>query len=136
VVDDDAALSEMLRLALMEYEVETAGSAERALDLAGTFEPDLVIVDYILPGMRGTAFAGRLREIPQFTEMPVFLLSGIIDGRDDGEPLLVEGLPAFRKPFSLATLERHVALHLTGGDTAKEALAQLAIGSIEMPFGR
>jgi DNA-binding response OmpR family regulator len=131
VVDDDTSITEVLQLALPEYEVAIAGDAENALAMAPDFQPDLCIVDLILPGMRGTTLAVLLREQPQFAELPIFLLSSLIEATPGSpEPVRVKGLPAFTKPFELSVLTKHVQLHLEGGPAAEDALQRLEPGRI------
>lgn len=132
VVDDDAFVTDLLELALPEYEIGIVGDAESALTVAPAFRPDLFIVDLVLPGMRGTSLALLLRENPDFAQTPIFLLSGLIERRaDSSEPVRVNGLPAFAKPFELATFRRHVELHLASADSSRAALESLIPGRIE-----
>src|SRR4051794_39846490 len=92
IVDDDPEVVELLRLALPEYEIRAVGDAESALDAAAAFQPDLFIVDLVLPGMRGTSLALLLRDSPTFVETPIFLLSALIEpASEDGEPVRVGG---------------------------------------------
>lgn len=65
LVEDDARIREALRLALMDegYRVVEAGTGERALALlADGPEPDVVLLDLMLPGMDGLAVCVRIRE--------------------------------------------------------------------------
>jgi DNA-binding response OmpR family regulator len=132
VVDDDAFVRDLLEMTLPEYELGVVADAETALSVAPAFRPDLFIVDLVLPGMRGTSLALLLRENPDFAETPIFLLSGLIE-REPGssEPVRVHGLTAFAKPFELATLRKHVELHLSGPGSSRAALELLTPGRIE-----
>jgi CheY-like chemotaxis protein len=130
VVDDDDTMPEVLQLAFPEYEVASVRDAESALKVASSFRPDLFIVDLVLPGMRGTSLALLLRDDPHFAETPIFLISGLVEAPALGEPVRVQGLPAFRKPFSLELLRKQAAAHLAGPESAREALAQLEPGGI------
>ena len=131
IVDDDPAVVELLRLALPEYEIQAVGDAESALATAPAFQPDLFIVDLVLPGMRGTSLALLLRDSPLFAETPIFLLSGHIEPvSEDGEPLRVGGYTGFPKPFKIEALRKHVRLHLAGAESGQAALQRLARGWI------
>lgn len=63
VVDDADDQAELLRRYLERHgcEVATAASAERALELLETMQPDLAIVDLLLPGISGEELVDRLR---------------------------------------------------------------------------
>ena len=79
LVDDDLAVRDWLRvsLALRGWVVTTAASGAEALGVATTSAPDLVIVDYEMPGMSGLACAKELRDRGMST--PIFLFSAFID---------------------------------------------------------
>src|SRR5665811_63373 len=64
VVDDDASIRETFELQLGRrgYEVETAESGEKALNLLQEFGPSLVITDLRMPGMDGLELLRRIRE--------------------------------------------------------------------------
>ena len=64
VVDDDAALAEMLQMVLRQEGFETAwcGSGERAVEAFRTERPDLVLLDLMLPGRGGIAICRDIRQ--------------------------------------------------------------------------
>ncbi len=67
VVDDnvDSAESLAMMLRLMGNEVRTAHDGAKALDVAATFEPNVILLDIGMPGMDGYEVARRMRSIPQ-----------------------------------------------------------------------
>ncbi|MEJ2237901.1 MAG: response regulator [Gemmatimonadales bacterium] len=64
VVDDDSLVLDSVAAALegAGFQVLTADSAEKALELAGRVEPDVVVADLKMPGMDGVSLLGRLKE--------------------------------------------------------------------------
>lgn len=80
LVDDDemvlGSLTSLLDLET-EYRVETAGSGEAALALADDNPLDLIISDYLMPGMNGIDLLGRLKESQPWA--PRILLTGYAD---------------------------------------------------------
>jgi two-component system, OmpR family, response regulator len=101
VVDDEPTISALLSatLRLVEFDVRVAETGYRALAAAGEFEPDLIVLDVMLPDLDGFEIAKRLRA--QGSRVPVLFLtardaledriSGLSAGADDYET----------KPFSL-----------------------------------
>jgi CheY-like chemotaxis protein len=75
-IDDDPDSLFVLRAALsMRYEVLTALSGVEALKILGVCEPDFVICDIRMPGLDGFATVEAIRQIPTFTDVPVFFLT-------------------------------------------------------------
>src|SRR6185312_6518854 len=66
-VEDDAALARLLqrRMERAGLKIDTAGTAEAALDMVRAEDFDLLLVDYNLPGMSGIEFLEKLKELPQ-----------------------------------------------------------------------
>jgi DNA-binding NtrC family response regulator len=75
VVDDEAAARTALAdlLKAEGYSVETAGDGFKALGRISTFEPDLVLTDFNMPGMDGVELMTKLKE--QNAELPVVLMT-------------------------------------------------------------
>ena len=74
IVDDDSNISELISLYLTKemYECVTAEDGEEALKTFGTFKPDLVMLDLMLPGMDGYQVC---REIRKKSDTPIIMLS-------------------------------------------------------------
>ena len=84
VVEDEPAIRELLAVNLADagYDVRTAedaGSARRMLD--GEL-PDLVLLDWMLPGLSGLAFAKQLRSDARTRELPIIMVTARGDGAD------------------------------------------------------
>ena len=74
VVDDDRMIREMLELGLSRegYEVRTAADGLAALDVVRGFDPEIIILDIMMPKVDGLALLPRLREI---TQAPILMLT-------------------------------------------------------------
>jgi CheY-like chemotaxis protein/nitrogen-specific signal transduction histidine kinase len=81
VVEDDDKAAELLKLQLERtgFRVVRASTAESALELATQECPDLITVDIVLPGMDGWAFIERFKQHPQFSGVPVVIVSIVAD---------------------------------------------------------
>jgi two-component system NtrC family sensor kinase len=77
VVEDSETQALRLRLLLEEqgWEVSIAGAAEEALAVLGDPLPDLIVVDYHLPGMRGDEFCRRIRMNLNTRGIPILMLT-------------------------------------------------------------
>jgi len=110
VVEDEPAIMELLKVNLVDagYEVREAGDAETANVLLKESLPDLVLLDWMLPGQSGLAFAKQLRADPRTKELPVIMVTARTDEADR-----VAGLEAWvddyvTKPFSPRELKARI----------------------------
>ena len=103
VVDDEVSLQESLTYKLKKegYQVEVAGDGLVALDLARSTNPDLIILDVMLPGMDGFEVCRILR---QETNIPVLMLTARDDEVDRVVGLEVGADDYLPKPFSMREL--------------------------------
>jgi signal transduction histidine kinase/ActR/RegA family two-component response regulator len=86
VVDDNAANRHMLADLLrgLQFEVAEASDGELALRSIEAIKPDLVLMDWAMPGMDGVEATRRLRTQPHWRDLPVVLVSANVtaDGRE------------------------------------------------------
>jgi two-component system OmpR family response regulator len=101
VVDDEPNICALLAatLRLTEFEVRSAASGEEALTVAGEFEPDLMVLDVMLPDLDGFEVARRLRDAGR--PVPVLFLTARDSVEDRISGLTVGGDDYVTKPFSL-----------------------------------
>ena len=84
IIDDDITQRLLTRecLELNEFDVIEASSGEDGLQLAREREPDLILLDVVMPGMDGFDVCRKLRSDPVICYIPVILVTGQ-DGADD-----------------------------------------------------
>lgn len=102
VVEDEPAIQELLKVNLSHagYEVRsalTAAEAQTALDDA---LPDLVVLDWMLPGTSGIEFAKQLRSNSRTRELPIIMLTARAHENDKVTGLEVGADDYITKPFS------------------------------------
>jgi excisionase family DNA binding protein len=116
IIDDDPKTLAILREALGRddrYDVRTAETGYDAGLLTATFRPQLVIVDYMLPDIRGDLIVRRLREREETSHTRVVCISGVVN-QEDVDRLTRAGADAFvRKPFNIERLVERVAALLS-----------------------
>jgi two-component system, OmpR family, phosphate regulon response regulator PhoB len=102
VVEDEPAIAELIAINLRHagFEVEIADTAEQALAVVDRVLPDLVLVDWMLPGQSGVSLVKRWRSQARTREVPLIMLTARAQ-----EPDKLAGLDAgaddyITKPFS------------------------------------
>ena len=106
VVEDEAEVRELLaaNLELAGYRVSVAGDVSRAETMMREVRPDLVLLDWVLPGVPGLSFARRLRANARTRDVPIVLLS--TRGEEEDKVGALEGGADdyVTKPFSMREL--------------------------------
>ncbi len=102
VVEDEPAIREMLGFSLTKagFRFEEAADAEQALLAIAANPPDLVLLDWMLPGMSGVDFARRLRRDEHTASLPIILLTARSEENDRVRGLEVGADDYVTKPFS------------------------------------
>jgi two-component system, OmpR family, response regulator len=133
VVDDEATLSELLSMALRYegWDVRTAGTGHDAIRQARSFEPDIVVLDVMLPDLGGLEVLRRVRQ--RAPRVPVLFLTArdAVDDRIAG--LTAGGDDYVTKPFSLEeVVARLRALLRRAGMTATDENPVLVVGDLTL----
>jgi two-component system, OmpR family, phosphate regulon response regulator PhoB len=102
VVEDEAAIREMLHLALNQagFLVEEAADAHQAKTLIFNRLPELILLDWMLPGVSGIEFARQLKAEPKTQEIPIIILTARGEEEDKIRGLEVGADDYVTKPFS------------------------------------
>ena len=115
LADDEANLRTLVRTTLegSDFTILEASDGVAALEVSRTQRPDLLLLDWMMPGLTGVEVARALREDPATAELPIILLTAR-GQRQDLELGQALGVHAYLvKPFSPLELLRAVetALH-------------------------
>lgn len=130
IADDNAMNLDILRtrLAVHGYEILTAADGEEALAVARRMQPDLILLDLMMPKMDGLEVCRRLKADPALPFMPVVMVTAKADSKDIVAGLEAGGDEYLTKPVDQAALVARVksmlrikALH----DTVQEQAARL-----------
>src|SRR6266852_6238381 len=137
VVDDNPVNVDILRtrLAVHGYEILTAADGEEALVVARAKQPDLILLDVMMPKMDGIQVCRELRADSSLPFMPIILVTAKTDSKDVVAGLKAGGDEYLTKPVDQAALVARVqsmlrvkALH----DTVQEQATRLAGQAAEL----
>jgi diguanylate cyclase (GGDEF)-like protein len=114
VVDDDAnsRIALARRLTQQGYEVETAGDGPHALARVPNGRYELVLLDYMMPGMSGLEVLRRLRQTYSQSELPVIMVTGIDESQTVVEALRLGANDYVVKPVDALVVAARVESQL------------------------
>lgn len=150
VVDDEVAICNMLEMALINagYEVKSVYHGKEVMAALADMQPDLVLLDWMLPGISGIELARLIKQAPEFRELPIIMLTARTE-EDSKVTGLESGADDYvTKPFSLRELMSRIKAvlrrrsptlldqQLVQGDLILDVLSQRAIAyDREIPLG-
>jgi len=138
IVEDETDIQELLRFNLMKagFEISCVDSGEEAIPEMRNYQPDLVLLDLMLPGISGLEVCRQVRNDPHLAQIPIIIVSArgeehdIVTGLDMGaEDYIV-------KPFSLKILQARVRRLLNRHAPEKENDRMLVHLGLEMDLNR
>lgn len=102
IVEDEPAIAELISINLRheDHEVRIASDAEGALRVVDGALPDLVVLDWMLPGESGISLARRWRGDPRTRELPIIMLTARVQEQDKVHGLDVGADDYLAKSFS------------------------------------
>lgn len=102
IVDDEPAIREMIAVALemADYQYQEAGDAREAHAMIVDHKPDLILLDWMLPGVSGIEFARRLKRDQNTAEIPLIMLTAKTEEDNKIQGLEVGADDYITKPFS------------------------------------
>ena len=121
VVDDEALLVKGIRFNLQNdgYEVITGSDGVQAVELARSQDPDLIVLDVMMPRLDGLGACSKIRE---FSDVPIILLTAKADDMDKLLGFDQGADDYLTKPFNILELKARIRalLRRTGGSQKKE----------------
>ncbi len=110
MVEDEGAVRDMLRFALkgQDYQITEAVNAQQGYEQLGQQQPDLILLDWMLPDISGIEFVRRVRREPAWKDLPIIMLTARAEEYDK-----LNGFDAgvddyVTKPFSIKELQSRI----------------------------
>lgn len=113
IIDDDVSLTQMVKINLEEtgnYEVLVQNRSSQALASAKSFRPDLILLDYIMPGMDGGDVSAQLHNDPFLSTVPIIMVTALVSNGEMGDDGFVKrgGHVMMAKPIKFAVLDQAI----------------------------
>jgi CheY-like chemotaxis protein len=115
LIDDEASIRELVQACLNDlagWRVMTAASAQEGLEWLAIANPDLILLDILMPGMDAITFLYRLHESVTTNSIPVIFLSVKAQWFTPQKLQQLGVVEAIAKPFNPLTLPGKIALAL------------------------
>lgn len=102
IVDDEPNIVVPLEFLMKQnnYEVQTAGTGEKAIDLILNWKPDLVLLDIMLPGMDGYEVCQKIRQQKELNNIRIVFLSAMARSIDIAKGMGLSADDYITKPFA------------------------------------
>ena len=102
-VEDDEDIQRIVRLSLErigQMTVEIVGDPALAIERMIAFQPDLVMLDWMMPGLDGPALFRKMRAVPATRALPVVFITAKASDRELAELKALGAAGAISKPFA------------------------------------
>lgn len=111
IVDDDQALRRLLKVILKDdYRIDEAASGEEALQKVSTFDPGIILLDVLMPGIDGYETCRRIKAVR--SDIQVIMVSAISSSQQQLRAFEVGADDYMIKPFDTQDLRARVRLHV------------------------
>ncbi len=133
IVEDEPSIREMVRFALerAEFRVGEAGDVQSARVKIAEAHPDLILMDWMLPGVSGVELARELKGAPLTKDIPIIMVTARTEEEDRVRGLNIGCDDYVSKPFSfpelIARIKAVMRRTLPGGEAEKLAVAGLEV---------
>lgn len=110
IVEDEEAIRDMLGYSLMKegFSCDEAADIDQARTSVESNRPNLILLDWMLPGMSGVDYARRLRSVPETRDIPIIMLTAKGEEADKVKALDSGADDYITKPFSTKELVARV----------------------------
>lgn len=113
LIDDEAGFTQLLKMNLEKsgrFEVAIQNDSTQALATAREFQPDIILLDVVMPGMDGGDVQAQFQSDPVLSKTPIIMLTALVDSAELSEGAVAQSgssvvLP---KPIDLQLLNRVV----------------------------
>ena len=112
-VEDEPDIQAVARMALEAvggFTLQVCSSGEEALQTAVEFEPDLLLLDVMMPGMDGPTTLQELRNLPELANIPAVFMTAKVQPQEIEQVKSYGALDVIPKPFDPMTLSDQIAL--------------------------
>lgn len=134
VIEDEAAIRDMLKFTLTsaDYDVVEAPNAEQGWKIANDKKPDLILLDWMLPGVSGVSLAQRIRQNEKTRTIPIVMLTAKSEEDDQVQGFEAGADDYVVKPFSPRALVARINALLRRQDVDSMQDDKISAGKMQL----
>jgi diguanylate cyclase (GGDEF)-like protein len=131
VVDDDRSTRSTLRHTLQRdgFRVEEAADGAQALAMLARFQPDVILMDAMMPVMDGFTACARMQELPNAADIPVLMITALQDNSSVERAFAAGASDYIPKPIHYAVLSQRVR-RIIEANRAEKRIRHLAYNDV------
>jgi diguanylate cyclase (GGDEF)-like protein len=112
-IDDEGVNLKVLASIFKDhYNIIACKSAKQGLQQALTENPDIILLDVLMPEENGFELMVKLKQHPKLTNIPVIFITGLQDAEDEEKGLMMGACDYIQKPFNYGIVRARVNTHL------------------------
>jgi CheY-like chemotaxis protein len=114
IVDDEEGFTRLTKLTLTDYEIREENDSARAIETARSFQPDLILLDIMMPEFDGGDVAAQMRNDPKLKDVPIVFLTALVTKTETTTRPILGGYPFISKPVTPERLAENIEKYLGG----------------------
>ena len=108
LVDDEESFTKVTQLTLSDYEIVVENDSTRALDRARELEPDLILLDVMMPNFDGGDVAAQISDDEKLKQVPIVFLTALVTHKESARRPVMGGYPFIAKPITPEVLAQNI----------------------------
>jgi two-component system, sensor histidine kinase and response regulator len=110
IIDDDVTITDLLKtlMKMQGHTPTTLNDSTKALEIAGTLDPDLITLDLMMPGLTGFELCELLHQDPKFARIPIVIVSARDDPESKERAMKAGAREYVTKPFGADELMKKI----------------------------
>ena len=112
LVDDEEGFTKVTQLTLADYDIHVENDSSRALATARSLQPDLILLDVMMPNFDGGDVAAQIRADPVLKDVPVVFLTALVTQKESARRPIMGGYPFIAKPVTPERLAESIQKYL------------------------
>src|ERR1700751_5210750 len=108
LVDDEESFTKVTQLTLTDYDIVVENDSSHALERARELQPDLILLDVMMPNFDGGDVAAQIRDDEKLKQVPIVFLTALVTQKESVRRPVMGGYPFIAKPITPEALAQNI----------------------------